>query len=63
MNQINIRLRTDKGNHMPEATIGKENMPAPIAEPAVIIVPIRTDFLGRDIRVVLPFERFYYLIF
>jgi len=39
------KLTRAKENHIPAATIGKENIPAPTAEPAVIIVPIRTDFL------------------
>ena len=31
--------------HKPEETTGKENIPAPIAVPAVIIMPVRMDLL------------------
>lgn len=34
-----------RGNHMPDEIMGMENIPAPIADPEVIIMPGRADRL------------------
>ena len=51
---MNPKQIIDHTNHMPDETIGKENIPAPIAEPAVSIIPVMTDlpeaFIGGKIH-------------
>ena len=48
------KLTTVNGNHIPEETIGKENIPAPMAEPAVIIAPNNKGFF-EELLIVFRF--------
>lgn len=45
MAQITTKPKSAKGNHIPDATIGRENIPAPTADPAIIMMPIMDDLL------------------
>ncbi len=37
------KLKILNGNHIPEAAMGNEKIPAPMADPAVIIIPESGD--------------------
>lgn len=46
------KQKTLKVNHIPDETTGKENIPAPIVHPEVIITAVKTDlFFGKLISI------------
>ena len=42
-NQVITSSSSDQLNHIPEETIGSENMPAPTEVPAMMAIPIIRD--------------------
>ncbi|WP_235201153.1 hypothetical protein, partial [Photorhabdus aegyptia] len=48
-NQVKIKAAIDQKNHAPDMTTGKENMPAPIIVPPMIMAPPNKD--GDDFSI------------